>query len=165
MITIRPEQPKDLEGIRRVITAAFHQTAEVILVDQLRDEGDLVVSLVAEENGAVVGHIAFSRMKIVNGKSEFPAVALAPLAVLPERQGEGIGARLVTTAHEVLRKSGEKLSIVLGDPDFYGRFGYSRELAEDFDTDYQSDDLMALGLDGEVPRTGELHYALAFAEL
>jgi putative acetyltransferase len=165
MIVVRPEQPRDFEAIRTVIEAAFRQTAEVILVDQLREDGDLVLSLVAEKDGTVVGHVAFSRLRIVNGQREYAAVALAPLAVRPEDQGAGIGGQLVSTAHALLRAAGERLSLVLGDPEYYGRFGYRRDLAEGFDSDYQSDALQALSFDEEPPQAGELRYAFAFAEL
>jgi putative acetyltransferase len=165
MTVIRPESPADIEPIRKLIAEAFGQTAEVVLVDQLREDGDLVLSLVAEEDGAVVGHIAFSRLRVANGDEDFPAVALAPLAVLPARQGAGIGGRLVTRAHELLREGGEMLSVVLGDPEYYGRFGYRRDLAEDYDSAYQSDALQALRLGGDAPRGGQLLYAFAFAGL
>jgi putative acetyltransferase len=165
MIVIRPEQPEDFEAIRTVIAAAFRQTAEAVLVDQLREDGDMVLSLVAEKDGTVVGHVAFSRVRILNGQWEYPAVALAPLAVRPQDQGAGIGGQLVSTAHALLREAGERLSLVLGDPEYYGRFGYRRDLAENLDSDYQSDALQALSFDEDPPPAGELRYAFAFTEL
>jgi putative acetyltransferase len=165
MIAMRPETPADIPAIRRVIEAAFGQTAEVVLVDQLRDDGDLVLSLVAEDAGVVVGHIAFSRLEVEDAAARFDALALAPIAVHPSRQGEGIGSGLVRTAHDMLRQRGEHLIVVLGDPDYYQRFGYDRERAEGFESSYQSDSLMALALDGAAPRSGQLRYAFAFTEL
>ena len=165
MIVIRPEVPADAGPIRQVIEAAFGQTAEVVLVDQLREDGDLVLSLVADDGGTVVGHIAFSRLQVEDEKDRFAALALAPLAVHPSRQGKGIGSGMVAKGHDMLRQMGEKLVVVLGDPDYYERFGYRRELAQGFESSYQSDALMALTFDGAVPRTGQLHYAFAFTEL
>ena len=165
MIVIRPELPLDGEAIRHVIDAAFKQSAESILVDRLREDGDLVLSLIAEEDGVIVGHIAFSRLTVEDDDSRFPAVALAPLSVHPSCQGAGIGGSLVTAAHEMLRGRGERLAVVLGDPDYYARFGYRRDLAESFDSAYQSDELLAVAFADKPPRTGLLRYALAFAEL
>jgi putative acetyltransferase len=91
-------------------------------------------------------------------------VALAPLAVDPAFQKMGIGAALVAEAHRYLTAAGEKLAIVLGDPAYYGRFGYRRRPAEGYSSDYQCDALQALAW-GEAPSTGRLTYAAAFAGL
>jgi putative acetyltransferase len=165
MIAIRPETPGDIPAIRQVIEAAFGQTAEVVLVDKLREDGDLVLSLVAEDGGVVVGHVGFSRLYVEDENDRFAALALAPLAVVPSHQGEGIGSSMVAKAHDMLRRMGEKLVVVLGDPDYYERFGFQRDLAQGFESSYQGDALMALALDGAAPRTGELRYAFAFTEL
>ena len=92
------------------------------------------MELVAEEDGQVVGHILFSRLQVVAGRTSFPAVALAPLAVEPSFHGTGIGGALVREAHLRLKAAGEKLSVVVGDPAYYGRFGYSRERAQKFES-------------------------------
>ena len=165
MIVVRPERPEDAEAIRQVVDAAFQQSAESILVDRLREDGDLVLSLVAEEDGAIVGHVAFSRLYVEDDDRRVPAVALAPLSVERSHQGAGLGARLVADAHAILRGRGETLSVVLGDPDYYSRLGYRRDLAEGFDSAYQSEQLQAIALAGDPPRRGLLRYALAFTEL
>lgn len=165
MISIRSAQQRDREAIRLVEEHAFEQAAEAGLVDALVGGGDAVVELVAEEDGQVVGHILFSRLHVVEGQSRFPAVALAPLAVEPSFHGTGIGGALIREAHLRLKAAGEKLSFVVGDPAYYGRFGYSHERARRFESTYQGETLQALAWH-EAPETGRLDYAAAFgAEL
>ncbi len=161
MMSIRAATPRDREAIRFVEEHAFGQRAEAGLVDALVDSQDAVLELVAEEEGAVVGHILFSRLYVRGESGEFPAVALAPLAVEPSFHGTGIGGALVREAHVRLKQAGEKLSIVLGEPAYYGRFGYSHGRAAGFDSDYQCDALQALAWD-EAPETGALVYAAPF---
>ncbi|HET9537198.1 MAG TPA: N-acetyltransferase [Mesorhizobium sp.] len=161
MMSIRAATPRDREAIRLVEEHAFGQKAEAGLVDTLVTDGDVVVELVAEEDGQVVGHILFSRLFVTEGHKRFPAVALAPLAVEPSFHRSGIGGALVREAHVRLVEAGEMLSLVLGDPAYYGRFGYKHERAAKFDSDYQCDALQALSW-GAAPDTGRLVYAAAF---
>jgi putative acetyltransferase len=154
MMSIRAATPRDREAIRLVEEHAFGQQTEAGLVDA-------VLELVAEEEGQVVGHILFSRLYVENGGRQFPAVALAPLAVEPDFHGTGIGGALVREAHIRLKDAGENLSIVLGDPAYYGRFGYSHERAAGFASEYQGEALQAQAW-GEAPQNGELVYASAF---
>ena len=161
MVSIRTATFKDREAIRRVEEHAFGQQAEAGLVDALVDGGDAVVELVAEEEGQVVGHILFSRLFVEDGGKTFPAVALAPLAVEPTFHGSGIGGALIREAHIRLRDAGEKLSLVVGEPAYYSRFGYTHARAEKFDSDYQCEALQALAW-GEAPEKGRLVYASAF---
>ena len=97
-----------------------------------------MLSLVAEDAGVVVGYVAFSRLIVEGDTTRFAAVALAPLAVYPEYQQQGIATRLVREAHACLAALGETLSVVLGEPGFYGRFGYSNRRAANFESEYQS---------------------------
>lgn len=164
MISIRTSTQRDRDAIRFVEEHAFGQPVEAGLVDALVTGGDAVTELVAEEDGDVVGHILFSRLFIEDGDARFPAVALAPLAVEPSFHGTGIGGALVREAHIRLKDAGERLSIVLGDPDYYGRFGYDHQRAAFFESDYQGDALQALAW-GEAPSRGRLVYAPAFGSL
>lgn len=161
MMSIRAATPRDREAIRLVEEHAFGQQAEAGLVDAIVAEGDAVVELVAEEEGQVVGHILFSRLYVRSNGKDFAAVALAPLAVEPDFHGTGIGGALVREAHIRLKEAGERLSIVLGDPAYYGRFGYSHDRAAGFESDYQCEALQAQAWD-EAPETGRLVYASAF---
>ncbi|TPJ66719.1 N-acetyltransferase [Mesorhizobium sp. B2-6-1] len=164
MMSIRAATPRDREAIRLVEEHAFGQQAEAGLVDALVSGGDAVVELVAEEDGQAVGHILFSRLFVRTGGKDFPAVALAPLAVEPSFHGTGIGGALIREAHIRLRDAGEMLAVVLGDPTYYGRFGYSHARAGGFESEYQGEALQALAW-GDAPETGRLVYASAFTAL
>jgi putative acetyltransferase len=121
MIVIRPEQPEDIAMIHHVVHQAFGQAAEANLVDSLRRNGKAKISLVAEDNGRVIGHILFSEVSLEN---ELTGIGLAPLAVSPERQNEGIGSRLTEEGMKLCRESGYPFAVVLGHPDYYPRFGF-----------------------------------------
>jgi putative acetyltransferase len=161
MMSIRAATPGDRAAIRLVEEHAFGQKAEAGLVDALVDNGDAVIELLAEDDGQVVGHILFSRIFVATGGRNFPAVALAPLAVEPSVHGAGIGGALIREAHIRLRDAGETLSVVLGDPAYYGRFGYAHERAKNFESDYQCEALQALAW-ADAPHAGKLVYAPAF---
>ncbi len=164
MISIRTSTPRDRDAIRLVEEHAFGQPVEAGLVDALVSGGDAVTELVAEEDGQVVGHILFSRLFVEADGAKFPAVALAPLAVEPSFHGTGIGGALVREAHVRLKEAGETLSVVLGDPEYYGRFGYDHQRAAGFDSDYQGYALQALAW-GDAPARGRRVYAPAFSGL
>lgn len=163
-LTIRATIPADRNAIRQVEEAAFGQSNEANLVDALIAAGSDVLELVAEENGNIIGHILFSRLMIKGLDNSFSAVALAPLAVLPAMQRRGIGAALIEEAHRRLQEQGEQLSVVLGEPAYYGRFLYTHNRAAGFTSDYQGKALQALSW-GEAPATGQLVYAPAFSGL
>jgi putative acetyltransferase len=165
MFSIRASTPRDRDAIRSVEEHAFGQPAEAGLVDALVNQGDAVVELVAEEEGSVVGHILFSRLYVDSSKGKFPAVALAPLAVEPDFHGTGIGGALIREAHIRLKDAGEKLAVVVGDPSYYGRFGYQRARAEKFGSAFQGEAMQALAWDDEAPSSGTLVYAPAFGSL
>lgn len=162
MMSIRAATLKDRGAIRLVEEHAFGQNAEAGLVDALVDSGDTVLELVAEEEGQVVGHILFSRLHVQKDGRNHPAVALAPLAVEPSFHGSGIGGALIREAHLRLKKAGETLSIVLGEPAYYSRFGYARDRAARFESEYQCEALQALAW-GDAPEAGRLVYAPAFS--
>ena len=120
----RPETAADHDAVWRVHERAFAPSlAEAKLVDALRAAGDLVpeLCLVAADGGEVIGHIAFSRCRLDSGHE---ALALAPMAVLPERQRDGIGSMLVRESLELAAATGFPLVVVLGHPEYYPRFGF-----------------------------------------
>jgi putative acetyltransferase len=161
---IRPEEPHDWPQISALIETAFGQPAEADLAQRLRAAGDLVLSLTAAD-GNLVGHIAFSRLALPDAPST-RACALAPLAVLPLRQRQGIGSALVLEGLVRLAQNGMDLVLVLGEPSYYGRFGFSADLANRLKTPYDGPYLQALALSesGKAAR-GPAAYAPAFAEL
>jgi putative acetyltransferase len=123
VIKIRFEKPEDLPLIYSVIAQTFKRTAEAKLADNLRQACSDHLSLVAEDNGTIVGHIMFTPVLIKNGK-EAQGMGLAPMAVLPSRQRQGIGILLVESGLQILREKGCPFVIVLGHPDYYPRFGF-----------------------------------------
>lgn len=126
---IRPETAADHNAIRHVNRLAFGQDAEARLVDALREGGYVRVSLVAEQDGQVVGHVLFSDLPIITQAGTVPALALAPMAVLPEYQNQGLGSALVRRGLEVCKDQGHRIIVVVGHPHFYQRFGFSSKLA------------------------------------
>lgn len=123
---IRYATPADRGSIAAVVAAAFGRPDEAHLVEQLRADGDAMFELVAEEAGDIVGHVLFSRLWA--DRDDLYA-ALAPLAVRPDRQRAGLGAALVRAGLEAAPQFGAVGVLVLGDPAYYGRFGFSHEAA------------------------------------
>lgn len=164
---IRPTEPADAAGIRAVHEAAFPSAAEADLVEALGRDGDALVSLVEERQGEIVGHVLLSRMTVSGDGEELRAVGLAPVGVRPGYQGGGIGGALIQAALAIARASGEQLVFVLGEPDYYGRFGFSAEAAAPFASPYAGPYFMALALrPGFVPPVaGSAAYAPAFSAL
>jgi putative acetyltransferase len=161
MMNLREESPLDRKAIYHVVSSAFGQTAEADLVEALREAGDSVISIVAEVDGEIVGHILLSKMA-----APFPALALAPVSVVPARQRSGIGSILVEKAMNVARSEGWLAVFVLGDPAYYERFGFDRAAAAGFISPYAGRHFMVLKLSPSLPTaTGELHHAPAFVAL
>jgi putative acetyltransferase len=162
---IRPETAADHHAIRHVNRLAFGQDAEARLVDALRDGGYVRASLVAEKDAQVVGHILFSDLPIVTWAGTIPALALAPLAVVPEVQKQGIGSALMRRGLEVCKEQGHRIVVVVGHPHFYQRFGFSSKLAAQLESAYSGrESFMAVelvpgALDGV---TGRVQYPPPF---
>lgn len=127
MVTIRPERPSDFPAVRVVHEAAFPTAAEADLVEKLRRNDKVAVSLVAEstEDKRIVGHIVFSPVTF-DPAVDVVAFGLAPMAVLPGHEKHGVGRRLVQNGLAESHSKGACLVVVLGDPGYYGRFGFER---------------------------------------
>jgi putative acetyltransferase len=143
---LRGEYPEDRAAIRFVIEEAFGRPDEADLVDALRNQGAVLASFVAEVQERVVGHILFSRMSIETGAGPVPSVALAPIAVLPEQQGQGIGGELIKHGLDWLRREGEQVVIALGHAEYYSRFGFSTDKASSLSSPFPPEAFMALEL-------------------
>lgn len=167
MSGLRPAEPGDAAGIRAVHLAAFPTAAEADLVAALDRDGDAVVSLVGGVQGQIVGHVLLSRMHVSGGGRIYRALGLAPVAVLPGFQGAGIGKKLIEGALAIARATGEELVFVLGEPDYYRRFGFAADTAAPFSSPYAGPYFMALALKAglDLPARGEAAYAPAFAAL
>jgi putative acetyltransferase len=147
MNLVRLETTTDVDAVRHVNRLAFGQDAEARLVDALRDGGYVRLSLVAEDNGQVVGHILFSDLPIITDAGTVAALALAPMAVLPQFQNQGIGSALVRRGLDESKGRGHKIVVVLGHPHCYPRFGFSAKLAKPLSSPFGGGDAwMALEL-------------------
>jgi putative acetyltransferase len=121
MALVRPEQPGDVAAIHAVHVASFPTDAEARMVSLLREAGHLLVSLVAEADGAVVGHVAFSPVSAATGAV---GAGLAPVGVLASHRRQGIAARLIEAGLTACRSAGFAWAVVLGEPAYYSRFGF-----------------------------------------
>lgn len=160
---IREEAPADAAGIEAVVVAAFRSSehssgTEHCIVRALRDADRLTLSLVAEERGHVVGHVAVSPVTVSDGSPGW--YGLGPVSVAPERQGQGLGTALVTAALDGLRRLDAAGCVVLGDPAYYARFGFRREEALVL-PEVPAEYFQAIGLRGGVP-SGQIAYHAAF---
>jgi len=129
-ITIRVEKPGDESFIRKINLAAFEQSAEADIVDVLRNNCSEFVSLVADEDKNIVGHILFTPAVIESGEKLISGIGLAPMAVLPEYQNKGIGSILIVAGLEKMKQLNSPFVIALGHPNYYPKFGF--ELASSY---------------------------------
>ena len=130
---IRKENKEDFKKVFDVIEAAFNDAEftdhqEQFLVERLRTSEAFIpeLSLVAEVDGQIVGHILLTKLKIKNGTTEFDSLALAPVSVLPAYQGKGIGGELIVEAHRRAAELGHRSVVLLGHEKYYPRFGYKQ---------------------------------------
>ena len=123
MIIVRHERPEDASSVREVNELAFGQPAEADLVERLRQTGSDSMSLVAEDD-SVVGHILFTSVVVESVGHRVLGMGLAPMAVLPDRQRQGIGSQLVRRGLDILGERGCPFVVVVGHPQFYPRFGF-----------------------------------------
>ncbi|MEV0938937.1 GNAT family N-acetyltransferase [Micromonospora wenchangensis] len=132
-LRLRPEGPADAGPVRRVLAAAFARPdrttpGEVALVDELRGSAAWLpeLAMVAEYGGEVVGYALLTRVHVETDRVRVPALVLGPVAVAPHRQRVGHGTAVVQAALEAATELGERLVVVLGDPAYYRRFGFTR---------------------------------------
>jgi putative acetyltransferase len=123
-LMVRPEAAADRVAVRRVNVLAFGTADEADLVEALHRDGLVLSSIVAEARHEVIGHILFSRMWVDTHVGAVDAVCLAPMAVLPSRQRQGVGSALVRQGLVEMQVRGERLVLVVGHPGYYPRFGF-----------------------------------------
>jgi putative acetyltransferase len=159
-MNIRAERPSDHAAISALTEAAFKQADEARLVEALRASGDSMISLVAEADGEIIGHVLFSKLV-----SPARCLGLGPVSVTPARQREGIGAALIKHGLEVAARDGWQAVFLLGDPAYYTRFGFRVEDAAKFSSPYPKEYLMARALvPGALTKlNGALIYAPPFS--
>ncbi|WP_323165922.1 N-acetyltransferase [Pseudomonas bubulae] len=162
-MTISKERPQDIEAISRLTEAAFRNEeysshTEHFIVNALRRTGQLSISLVAAEHDEILGHVAISPVSISSGVTGW--YGLGPISVRPDRQGKGIGSALMRAALQQLRQQGAAGCVVLGDPAYYGRFGFKAHPGLEL-PDVPPEYFQALSFTGELP-VGVVKYAAAF---
>jgi putative acetyltransferase len=169
MIVVRTENLEDRKSVRRVNELAFEQPNEADLVDALRANARPYVSLVAVIDEQVVGHIFFSPVSIESENSAFTAMGLAPMAVLPEYQNQGIGSQLVREGLRECERLGEDIVVVLGHPNYYPRFGFGPASLKGLRSEYDVPDevfMVAELTEGAlVGRTGLVKYDPEFRKV
>jgi putative acetyltransferase len=167
-VGIRPELPTDVDAIRAVNLTSFETAAEAKLVDALRERAMPVVSLVAEEEGAIVGHIMFSPATVEN-RPGLRMMGLGPMAVAAPFRRRGIGSSLVREGLDACRRIGVCGVVVLGHPTYYPRFGFRAASRFGLRTEYDVPDEVFMAVDlapGCLPgAAGTIAYHPAFADL
>lgn len=159
---IAPARPEDALGIYAAIATAFGGKAEADLVVALLREDKVSLMLAARFNDMVIGACVFSHVTLESAEGSRPAVALAPLAVLPPMQRCGVGSVLVRDGLLRLKAAGETFALVLGEPSYYGRFGFAAAAAEPIKTPWDGPYQQAIALNGPHPGPCRAIYADAF---
>lgn len=168
MIAIRSEEPADVAVVHSIHQSAFPTEAEARLVDRLREEEKLAFSLIAEVKGGVVGHVAFSPVSVDPQSPEKRGLGLGPVAVLPTWQRKGIGEKLILRGIEDCRRDGYSFIVVLGEPEYYGRFGFRRASLFGLGNEYGVDDpfmVLELRLGGLPKVPGTIKYVKVFSDM
>ena len=162
---IRDEREEDYEAVYAVNAAAFETTAEAKLVEMLRQQARPFISLVAENEDGIIGHIMFSPVTL-SGHPELMLMGLGPVAVAPAHQREGAGGLLIRVGLARCREMGITAVFLLGHPDYYPRFGFVPSVAFGIDSEYDvpAEAFMALELqsNGLEGKTGRVTYHPAF---
>lgn len=164
-LTIRPEQPNDEQTIRDLTIAAFEPMlysggSEAPIIEGLRADGDLTISLVAIEGTDILGHIAFSPVSIEDCEQGW--FGLGPVSVRPEHQRQGIGSALINAGLDKLRTTGARGCVLIGDPAFYRQFGFLGDGRVSY-AGLPNEVVQWLSFDGEQP-LGRLRYSPAFEQ-
>lgn len=160
---IRNEEDQDIEQIRDIVRAAFPSDAESKLVDALRANRKAIISLVAVDNDQDLGHILFSPVS-TTPPSQAKGLGLAPVAVRPSFQSQGIGSGLIREGLRRCRELGYDYCVVLGDPKYYSRFGFEKASNTDLQNEYGVDDeFMVINFSAHRLPWGLVRYASEFA--
>lgn len=165
-ITVRAEEPDDASAVDTLLRGAFGCENEARLAERLRGTDELIVSLAATSGEQIAGYIAFARAGVAGAGGMTEVAWLAPLAVQAGARRRGIGKDLVYAGLESCLMMGLTHAIVLGDPAYYGRFGFSLENASGLESRWPRQGLMAIHLDHDAPPlSGMLTEPQAFAAL
>ena len=160
-ITIRNERAQDIEEVQEIVATAFETDAESRLVAALRANGKAIISLVAVSNGQVLGHILFSPVSTAP-PSDAKGLGLAPVAVRPNIQSQGVGSQLIREGLRRCQELGYDYCVVLGAPKYYQRFGFERASRFDIRNEYGVDDEFMIIRFSDRPLAGVAQYASEF---
>ena len=164
---IRQETKNDYRAIRDLNDDAFGGSEESFLIDKLRTQSLVLLSLVGDEDGDVIGHILFSRIQIESPDGVISAVALAPMCVSSVHQKKGVGGALIQQGLRILKQRGEVVVFVLGHKTYYPKFGFTQELARQFSCEYSGPQFFAIELQPgwATGKSGKLRYPEAFSRI
>jgi putative acetyltransferase len=168
-ITIRSERPEDKDAVYAVNRAAFGREDEARLVDTMRQAGDLSLSLVALVAGRIVGHVAFSSVTIQHNPTGLMVLGLAPIAVLPDYQRQGVGKALILEGLAQCRAMGTDAIVLVGHTSYYPRFGFLP--ASRYDLKYKGEDfgdafmILEITQGAAAQLSGRVDYVAAFDEV
>jgi putative acetyltransferase len=140
LINIRSETNRDINGIYHVNEQAFNRKTEADLVDNLRINKAITLSLIAEVEEKIIGHILFSPVIVQPDQSDYNSVTLAPLAVLPACQHKGIGSQLIRTGLKECRLLGHDFVFLVGHPEYYPRFGFIQAKSKGLKCEFEAPD-------------------------
>ena len=163
-IHIRNEEPRDIDAVRGILRATFPSDAESRLVDALRTNGKAIISLVAVSEDEVVGHILFSEVTTAP-PSEAKGIGLAPVAVRPDMQSQGIGSKLIHQGLRLASQLNYDYCVVLGSPEYYGRFGFEKASTFGLQNEYGVDEeFMLIDFGYKQVPAGLVKYAPEFSQ-
>lgn len=159
---IRLARPRDYEQVAELVESAFGRHDEALLVESLRKDRKIMYEWVATVSEELAGHLVLTRLR-----SPKHCLALGPVSVAPVHQGEGIGSALIRAALEMAEEEEWVAVFVLGDPDYYDRFGFDVGEASSFSTPYPAEftGVAVLNADGFSSLTREIEYPIAFSAI
>ncbi len=169
MIKFRQEELGDQHAIRRVNEQGFGTSEEADLVDALREENAVALSMVAIDGEDIIAHILFTEVVVTQADSQFTGLGLGPMVVLPCHQRKGIGTQLLQIALDKCRLLDYDFVVVLGYPEFYSKFGFSPAkpygISCEFDAPDEAFMILELRENGLTGRSGIVHYREEFRNL
>lgn len=160
-ILIRAETDKDIPMVEDILCSAFRTDAECKVVNAIRQNGNATISLVAEVDGNVVGHILFSPVR-THPLTPERGLGLAPLAVHPTYQSKGIGSQLIRHGLNLCKELNIDYVVILGSPKYYSRFGFEKASVKGFRNEYGVDDEFMLIRLVRLPQGGLIQYSPEF---
>ncbi len=164
-LNIREEIPSDYVAIREVNFQAFNKDKEPQIVEDLRANGNMVLSLVAEKDNQIVGHIVLSRMMIKKEDgTQVKVLAMGPVAVLPTVQKQGVGSQMIKESIRLATERGESAILLLGHKEYYPKFGFSPSLVVGIEHPFNKENFMGVELikDSLKDLKGRMKYSKAF---